>query len=124
MNPVCRRRPQIAIPVEPEPVGKAHRNGMKHIAAAEAVVRPHVKHTNVSFGVFVENHPCVGHIKPVLIGREGEPVGAGKIGQNRLDRTCIRVHPIDLARQLLLRFITFVIRHDPVMRIGEPDRSV
>ena len=67
----------------------------------------------------------IGDVEDRLVGREGEAVGLGEIVGDDADLAALRIDPVDVAAGLLhLGLVALVVAHDPVVRIGEPDRAV
>ena len=94
---------------------------MEH-AAVGGLACNHVVNPDM-LGVCAEHAPGIGHVKAGFIGAEGKAIGAGHIRDHQGDITC-RINAVDAAGQVLRGFEPFVICHDAVMRIGEPDAAI
>ena len=116
-----RRRPKVPVAVAPHAIGAAGRDCVK----VPTIHRPAIDHVEDPDMLRVGGeHPArIRNIETASVRTEGETVRPLHVGDDGLD-PAIRGDPIDRAGQLLLRLGSLVIRHDPIMRIAEPDRSV
>src|SRR6516225_6914262 len=66
----------------------------------------------------------VNNVEFLLVRREAEAVGLIHIVGNDGGLAGVRVKAVDIGWQFERRFVTFVIGHDPVTWIREPDGPV
>ena len=114
-----------ALFVATEPVGKAGRHGVPHLARRQPrAFLQHLVKADVAFRVLGELHPAFGHEEKALVRREAEPVRPLHIVRDDTQAAVPRVEPIEAGRQLGRLLAALVIRVDAVMGIAEPDRAV
>ena len=123
MHPVPGRAPDIALPVDPEPVGQPGIDGGEDLGRAQPVAPDRIDLQDRRHRRIVAR-PRLGDVKPAFVGREGKPVRLGEILGHRLDGAGAG-DAINPAVGLFgFRLIALVIRQDPVGRVREPDRPV
>ena len=113
--------PEVSVHIDPHAVGAAGRDHVEDTPIHRTHI-DHVEHPDM-LRIGREHPPCIRHIETAAIRAEGEAVCPLHVGDHGFD-AALRRHPVDRAGQLLLRLCALVIRHDPVMRIAEPDHTV
>src|SRR5208283_1238011 len=66
----------------------------------------------------------VDDVEFFLVGRETNAIGLIHVGGNNSDLACVGIEPVDIGGQFEVSFVAFVIGHDAVAGIGEPDGAV
>ena len=66
----------------------------------------------------------VDDVELLLIGRKTDAVGLIHIAGNHRDFAGVRIQAVDIGRKFEGRLVPFVVRHNAVARIGEPDRAI
>ena len=113
--------PQIALAVQPDPIGTTRGDHIEH-AATFGPPRGHVENPDMLV-VDAKHSPGIGDTKQAFIRAEAQAIAAHEIGQHRL-KPAIGVVPVDVARQILRGAVAVIRRHDPEMRIAESDRAI
>ena len=123
---IAGRGPDIALPVDTEPVIDAGLQCCEHALEADrALVRLHRIGHDLARMVRLVRDAGVGHVEQALIRRESEAVRPHHVGDDRRHLPRHRLDAVDVrGTDLGLRRMTLVMAVDAVGRIGEPDAAV
>src|SRR4051794_20520366 len=114
--------PDVALRVDPHPVGKAGREVLGEDLVVRELVAVHVEDAHIRAPAVRD--PAVDDVEPPLVGRERDPVRLVEaVGDHRRPPGA-RVEPVDVGRQLEFGLVALVVAEDAVARVGEPDRAV
>src|ERR1700761_454046 len=114
--------PDIAIGIRPHAVGKARSEILRENPPAAELRAVYVE--DADMGRAAMGDAGVHHIKPPLIGREGEAVRAHEIIGDHRGLPARGIEAGDVARKFGMGRVAFIGAVDPVTRIGEPDGVV
>src|SRR5580765_2458049 len=118
-----RRRPHISIHIATYPVGISRRHiGEKLFILQSRAI--HVVHPDRLRIAFLLRHSGIHDVYPLLLRRKTQAVRLVEIAHDHRRFPRLRVQPVHIRRQFERRAVSFVIPHNSVARIGEPDRSV
>src|SRR4051812_1968760 len=116
--------PEPAAIVETHAVEAARRAVGKLPAAGKLAPFADIEHADMLRLALVASARAVDNVKLVLVSRKSEPVWADEVIGNDPDLAGCGIDAKHVVADLRCRLVAFVVRHDPVRRVGEPDRTV
>src|SRR5262245_10869153 len=83
MHAVGGAGPHVAVDIDAKAIKDAGRTDGKHLAAGKRpAVATDVEAADMARSVLLVARTCVGNVKALLVGREGDPIRLHEIGRN------------------------------------------
>ena len=119
----ARAGPEVAVGVTTNAVGKPGGHLGKDASVFEGAI-VYVKDANVCWTAQAVGCAGVGNIEDFFIGGKAEAVGAYKVVGYDGGVSGAGVEAVDVGRQFVFSDLTFVVEHDAITWIGEPDTAI
>ena len=95
MHAIAGAAPDVAVLVEPEAIGDAGRDRVKHPARRQTrAIVEHIEHADMAHRFRIELTAAFSDIEQALIGREGKAVRAGEIVGDQRQIAVARIEAI------------------------------
>ena len=119
-----RGGPYIAVHVTTDAVGGTRRHVHKHAPLLQSFAIHNVINPNRTWVAGMFRRTAVHDVKQLLVGREAQAVGLIEIAGNNCRDARLWVEPVDVSGKFESSFVPFVIRHNAIAGVAEPDGPV